>query len=96
MIQVEGRRRGLLDCEDRIVLVRAWNEADARRRCQKEFDRYGRPYLGATNLLVRWRFEDVTDVYSLAPFRMDDPVIEVYSKPRRRRLRPGDVWRPRR
>ena len=94
-IQVEGVSRGMQSTEDRIVIVRARDPRDASRRCRGEFKRYGRPYIGATNRLVRWQFEEVRDVYSIGDMDFRDEPIEVYSKLGSRRLRPEHAWTPR-
>jgi hypothetical protein len=91
-IQVEGVTRGMQRYEDRIVIVRARDFRDASRRCRGEFRRYGSPYIGATNRLVRWRFEEVLDVYSIGAIDFREEPIEVYSKLRSRRLRPEHAW----
>lgn len=93
-IQLEGVTRGMQHVEDRIVMVRARDFQDAARRAQREFARYGKPYIGATNLLVRWQFEKILDIYSVGQVHLDDEPIEVFSRIRSRRLRPERVWHP--
>jgi hypothetical protein len=95
-IQVEGVTRGLQRYEDRIVIVQARHPADAVRRLRPEFRAYGAPYIGATNLLVRWQFEDVLDIYAMGQVRFDAGPVEVFSTLRSRRLRPETAWVPRR
>lgn len=95
-IQVEGQTRGTQDYEDRIVIVQAYNLDDAPRRLRAEFKRYATPYLGATNRLVRWQFEEVLDVYSMGQVNFSEKAIEVFSTLKSRRLRPRDAWIPQR
>jgi hypothetical protein len=86
--QLEGVTRGMQRVEDRIVMVRARDYQDAARRAQREFRDYEKPYIGATNLLVRRKFEKILDIYSLPPVDFDGRPVEVFSKFRSRRLRP--------
>jgi hypothetical protein len=91
-IQVEGVTRGLEGYEDRVVIVRARSFTDAEHRLEPEFRRYGSPYLGSSNRLVRWRFERVLDVYHIGPLDLSKGSAEVFSQLGKRRLPPGSAW----
>jgi hypothetical protein len=97
-VQVEGEDRGLQTVEDRFMLVRAASAEDAERRLVPHWREYAKPYLNAKGQLVRWKFEEVTDVYEAALEDDESPdMAEVYSRLRGRRMRPEFVWRgPRR
>jgi hypothetical protein len=94
VIQVEGEERGLQTVEDRFMLVRATSAEDAVRRLLPQWREYAKPYLTSNGQLVRWKFEEVTDIYE-AVLENDEnlDMAEVYSQLRGRRMRPEFVWR---
>lgn len=93
-IQIEAQVKGLIDLEDRLVLVRATDPDDAQRRLQREWSKYAEPYLNPNGYLVRWQLIAVRDVYELFEDTLDPGGTEVYSRLRKVRLRPEYRWRP--
>lgn len=87
VIDIEGRTRGMQSVEDRIVLLRARDEAAARRRFEALCDDGSAPYLNDRGQFVTWRLERIVDVYQLLDQRISPDGTEVYSKFRSRRLR---------
>lgn len=93
-VQVEGQRSGSVSIEDRFVLVRAYDEEDARRRLQPEWARYANPYLNPSGYLVRWQLLSVKDVYALYDDKLSPAGTEVYSRLRTVRMKPEYRWLP--
>ena len=94
-VQVEGQVRGYQTIEDRVVLVKATSEHDAKRRLAHKWDAYAEPYLNAEGYMVRWKLEEVVDVYDLSDKVIDEAGTEVYSGLYQRRIRPEYEWHPR-
>lgn len=96
-IQVEAEESGLQTYEDRIVLIKALDEEDARKKLLKAFESYGEPYLGASGKLVRWKFETFLDAYCTSVHSVEDfsgeAGVEVFSELRNRKLKPEQVWK---
>ncbi len=96
-IQIEAEESGLQKYEDRIMLIRALDEEDARKKLLKAFESYAEPYLGATGRLVRWKFETFLDAYCTSVHSVDDfsgeAGVEVFSELRNRKLKPEHVWK---
>jgi hypothetical protein len=94
-IQVEGRTRGLVDVEDRLMLVRALTEEDAKKRLAKSWREYASPYLNSRGELVRWQLVEVVDVYHLYEDELDPSGTEVYSRIRPKRMKAAYMWKRR-
>ena len=94
IVEIEGQRRGVQTIEDRFVVVRAESFHDAERRLRGLWREYAAPYLNSDMRLVRWRLEEVVDVYSITSEEMDSAGTEVYSELRERRRAPSRVWPP--
>jgi Domain of unknown function (DUF4288) len=94
-VQIEGRTKGLQTIEDRIVLVRAYSEDDAIERLEREWEEYSQPYLNQFGELVRWKLEEVEDVYEVPSEEIDPKGTEVYISLRSRRMKPEYEWHPR-
>lgn len=97
-VQIEGETTGLQLYEDRLLIILADSEAEAKRKLTASFAAYAKPYLNSAGRLVRWQFEAFLDVYraeaySLSDFASDQGV-EAFSRLRRRRLRPDQQWQP--
>lgn len=97
-IQIENETKGLQAYEDRMLIIMAGSEGQAKAKLATSFAAYAKPYLNPAGLLVRWQFEAFLDVYraetdSLSGFASDQGV-EVFSRLRRRRLRPEAEWHP--
>jgi hypothetical protein len=95
-VQVEAETKGIQTIEERFVLVRATSFRDAERRLRKEWREYATPYLNTDGHLVRWRCEEIVDVYAVSETHLDPEGIEVYSKLSGRRMKPEYAWHPRR
>lgn len=98
VIQIENRKSGIEDYEDRILLIKAFSAEEAESKLLKTFDDYAEPYLNSTGHMVRWKFEEFLDTYStlietLEEFNSDEGV-EVFSDIRGRRMRHGTGWNP--
>lgn len=91
-LQVEGKSRGMIDIEDRLVLVKAPNEQQAKARLSRYWREYSKPYLNNRGELIRWKFEEVGDVYELLEEEIDPSGTEVYSRLVQRRMRAEDRW----
>ena len=94
-IQVERQVRGLVTVEDRFVLVKAFDERDARRRLRKNWKQYAEPGMNSRGELFRWQLLEVTDVYELHEDDIDPKGTEVYSRLEERRMKAEYVWHPR-
>jgi len=94
-VQVEGQVRGYQTVEDRIVLLKARSERHARRLAARNSKEYGEPYLNSDGYMVRWKLEEIVDVYSLSEDEIDEAGTEVYSRLGARRMRPEYEWHPR-
>ena len=80
--------------EERIVLVKAFSPKDADERLRREWEAYAEPYLNSDGELVRWRMEEIIDVYELGETEIDPKGTEVYSVLTQRRMRPQYEWHP--
>jgi hypothetical protein len=93
--QIEGMTKGLQKCEDRIVLVKAYDFKDAEKRAMKEFKEYEQTYLSSNALtMVRLKFEEVIYIYDVLEEEIDPKGTEVYSEFKYRRMRPEYEWHP--
>jgi len=97
-IQVEGISGGLQGVEDRLLLVRALDEADAQRQLLPTFAAYAEPYLNSTGRLVRWQFERFLDAYQVGFWPLDKfmsgEYLEVFSETRNRKMTSTMPWFP--
>lgn len=93
-IQIEGKRQGLIDVEDRLVLVKAMNHQQAKAKLSRKWREYSKPYLNVDGEMVRWKLTEVQDVYELFEDEIDSKGTEVYSRLRRQRMRASDRWIP--
>jgi hypothetical protein len=93
-IQIEERVKGSLTVEDRLVLVKANDLEDAKRRLERMWSRYAEPYMNPNGYLVRWQLISIRDVYELPDRAIVSHGTEVYSKLRQTRMRPEYCWRP--
>lgn len=93
-MQVEGQRSGMMEVEDRLVLVKALSPDDAIERLGPTWKKYAEPYLNPDCRLVRWRLVEIKDVFGLFDDRISPEGTEVYSRLRTIRLKPQYRWRP--
>jgi hypothetical protein len=94
-VQIEDFEKGLVTVEDRLVLVKAFDEKDAERKLRKEWRSYAEPYMNHEGRLVRWKLIRIQDVYDLICDEIDPNGTEVYSRLRDERMKEGYVWRRR-
>ena len=93
--QIEGMTKGLQRCEERIVLVKAYDFKDAERIAIKEFKEYEQTYLTDNGFtMVRWKFEEVINIYDVLEEEIDPKGTEVYSEFKYRRMKPEYQWHP--
>jgi hypothetical protein len=93
VIQIEGRRKGTVDLEDRLMLVKANDAADAVRRLDTVWASYATPYMNPAGRLVRWKLMSVRDVYELPNDELSSTGTEVYSRLRTSSMKPEYRWR---
>jgi hypothetical protein len=93
-VQVEGETTGRQMFEDRMMVVKAQDEEDARRKLLLEFARYAEPCLGGGGRLVRFQFEKFlrADWLNFASLEAAEEGFEVFSTLKYRQLRPGMEW----
>ena len=65
-VQIEHETTGLQLVEERILLIAALDEEEARRKLRPTFAGYAEPYLNPDGYLVRWQFEAFLDAYEVA------------------------------
>ncbi len=93
-IQIESQVDGTVHVEDRLVLVKARDIEEAKRRLQRVWSRYAEPYMNSAGYLVRWQLIAIRDVQELSDGTIDPRGTEVYSQIRRVRMRPEYRWHP--
>ena len=89
-IQVEGRSRGMITVEDRLVLVKARSAQEAEARAIRKAEDV--PYLNAAGYLVRWKLTAIEDIHELFDNEIDPRGTEVYSRMGARKMRAADRW----
>jgi uncharacterized protein DUF4288 len=92
--QIEGQTHGTQLCEERITVVAARSEPEARARVAGIMAGEHSPYLATSGHFLRWKFEGVSDVCECPDGQFDPKATEVYSRYRRRRVRPEYEWHP--
>jgi hypothetical protein len=80
--------------EDRLVLVKAYDCEDAKRRLERYWAREARPYMNPSGYLVRWQLVSIRSVYALYDDVIDPRGTEAYSEIKHKRMRPEYRWRP--
>lgn len=93
-IQIEGQIKGFQEVEERIVIIRAVDCKDAKKRLIKDFKKYNDPYLNKYGEMVRWHFEKVVDIYNMNADIIDPKGTEVFYEFIRRRMKPAYEWHP--
>ncbi|RYF73331.1 MAG: DUF4288 domain-containing protein [Cytophagaceae bacterium] len=95
VIQVEGRKKGLITVEEQILLVKGKSQEEAVSKVSRFSDDYATPYLNGEGLWVRWKFYRLIDVYETHwPVGMDlgDDVVEVFSVLTKKRFQDSYYW----
>jgi hypothetical protein len=97
-VQIEHETTGLQLVEERILLIAAFDEEEARQKLQPTFAGYAEPYLNSDGYLVRWQFEAFLDAYEVAAGPLAGLLgpegLEVFSQTSHRRLTPERAWHP--
>ena len=93
-IQVEGKRKGMIDIEDRLVVVKAKSEREAEVKLSRQWRDYSEPYLTPCGELVRWKLTEIQDIYKLFDDEINPHGTEVYSRIRKRKMKASDRWVP--
>jgi len=96
VFQLEGQTKGLQHCEERIFLISAKSEEDAKRRATRKFRQEESPSLTVSGHCYRWHFEKIIDVCEPIEESFNPAGTEVYYNYRNRRLRPEYEWHPKR
>jgi hypothetical protein len=92
-IQVEGQRSGMMQVEDRLVLVKALSPEHAVARLGPTWNKYAEPYLNPAGYLVRWQCVEIKDVFALFDGQVSPKGTEVYSRLRTVKVKPEYQWR---
>ncbi|GAB3839033.1 DUF4288 domain-containing protein [Hymenobacter jeollabukensis] len=97
-VQIEDETKGLQLYEDRMLIITADSEAEAKKKLAADFEAYAKPYLNSAGRLVRWQFEAFLDTYRVDIESVNEFAgasgVEVFSKLKRRRIRPDREWLP--
>jgi hypothetical protein len=93
VLQSEGQRRGMQWVEDRIVLMRARSELEARRRAEVLF-RPRSPVMNSYGWFHRWTCEAIVDVCEPTDDKWSPRATEAYYEIRQRRMKREYEWRP--
>lgn len=98
VVQVENRVKGLQTFEERILLVQAETEEEAKAKVSQSFSDYEKPYLNPYGERVRWKFEEFIGIYELNYDSLDVILenlqngIELYSELKQRRMNLKRAW----
>jgi hypothetical protein len=97
-VQIENETKGMQTYEDRLLVIKAFTEEEAKQRLLPSFETYAEPYLNSAGLLVRWQFETFIDSYCTSVQSADaflsEQGVEVFSTLNNRRLRAEMEWKP--
>lgn len=93
-LQWEQQRQGLQLVEDRIVLMRAKSEAEARRRAERQFSKEGHPVLNPDGHFRRWAYQGIVDVFESSDREWSPEGTEAYYEVRNRRMKRQYEWHP--
>ena len=92
-MQIEGITKGNQTWEDRFVLVLATDFDDAVTRIKSKWKDYEAPYLNSEGSMVRWKLEQIVDVYRTGETEIDPLGTEVFSELFQRRMKREYEWR---
>lgn len=95
VFQTEGQTRGTQLCEERITIVDAISERQARARVARIMTTDSSPYLSISGHFVRWSFEGVTDVCECPDDAFSPRSTEVFYRYKKRRVNAQNEWNPR-
>ena len=93
-VQIEGRKKGMQDYEERYVLYKGYSEAEAIQKAELAAPAYQKPYLNSDGLLVRWKVESIDSAYEVVTEAntKDFEGAEVFSVLKTRKLNANRVW----
>ncbi len=94
VFQVEGQVRGTQLREERLTVVVARSEREAKARVARIMTAGHAPFLATSGHFIRWSFEGVSDVCECPDEQFMPKGTEVYYSYRRRRVRPQYEWHP--
>lgn len=92
--QLEGQTKGSQLCEERIYLLMAKSERDARHRAEREFRQEVFPVLGRSGYFHRRAYEGIVDVCEPFEELFSAKGTEVYYRYEERPVRRKDEWHP--
>ena len=96
-IELEGKTKGLMDFDERIILIKALNHDDAEQKILKHHNVPATPYLNSSGELVRWRFDEILDICESDIHDPNDlnnkEGIEVYSKFVTHKITKNYIWK---
>ena len=95
VFQVEGQTRGTQLCEDRITIMTARSEREARARVARIMNSESHPYLLPSGHFARWSFEGTTDVCECPDEKFSSRSTEVFYRYKKRRVNAKNEWHPR-
>lgn len=77
--------------EERVVLVKAMDQDEAKKKAQTEFDKYSEwEYFTSSHHFVKWKFLKILDMYDVGVSGIDPEGTEIYSIWKRRKLKESD------
>lgn len=94
VFQIEGQTRGTQLCEERITIVTARSERDARARVARIMNAESHPYLSISGHFARWNFDGITDVCECPDERFSAKGTEVFYRYKKRRVAAKNEWHP--
>jgi hypothetical protein len=80
--------------EDRIILMQAGSESEARRRAERQFRTEGFPVLNSDGYFRRWAFQHILEVCEPADTEWSPKGTEAYYQIRNRRMKRQYEWHP--
>lgn len=95
VFQVEDQTCGTQLCEERITIVVARSERDARARVVRIMSAESSPYLLISGHFGRWSFEGITDVCECPDDTFAYKNTEVFYRYKKRRVNAKNEWHPR-
>ncbi|QMU31392.1 DUF4288 domain-containing protein [Adhaeribacter radiodurans] len=77
--------------EERVVLVKALNCEEAKKKTRLEFDKYSQAEIFTSSYhFTKWKFLNILDIYDLGIAEIDPEGTEVYSIWKKRKLKESD------
>jgi len=92
IFQTEGQTHGMQLTEDRIFVLSARSEAEAKRNATKVFRQEGSPSLTMSGHFHRWHFDRILDTCEPIETRFNPMGTEIYYEYHNRRVRRSSQW----